>query len=455
MSLNPIYSVTDFNAALDAISSRTPSTPQQRESILKELESLQERLDFLLCNGKEIQITDLVGCQMRLARVCSAFKRGIQPLGSSTALTLSNPQQDAAPVQAIPSIFILPAECMLLIFSRAIENLSEPIVLGTLSLVCKGWQTLTSDNVLWKPVFNRYIRNTTYDINHSPVTSFKHKIILLKETRLTDFEKIILECIKEESTSTDSIQTLAELTRLGPKRFLNEYDLTELINFLINNKHIESAAKLLLFKPPIDSKKVFRKIIAIQNYSARLPIFNNYEFIEQLMIKLGYKSRVISSIIASDTFISATAMLTSFIQLKVNGLKISDYIASGYRFNGGARVLFPITEACHLLFYSTGTFESPTDLNDSDPVSFSDEKLEKYIRKRPFSEEDLKEFILDLLTKVGFNLDEIYPETDYFNFKEGTLLSQFRQLVDTVHFPKPNAFSKALAEYDQMQAEKL
>ncbi len=157
MSLNPICSVTDFNTALDALSSRSSSTPQQREAISKDLEFLQERLDFLLYKGTEIQITDLVACQMRLDQVSSAFKRGIQPsaslpeqsTASSTALTLTNPQHPAS------SIFILPAECMPLIFSKAIGNQPAPIALGTLSLVCKGWQALASLDVLWEPALLR------------------------------------------------------------------------------------------------------------------------------------------------------------------------------------------------------------------------------------------------------------------------------------------------------------
>ncbi len=207
MSLPPIASVAELNTTLDAISSRISLVPQQRESISKELESLQERLDLLLFNGTEIQITDLAACQMRLDQVSSAFKRGIQPRGSSTALALRNPPQVVAPAQLAPGIFILPAHFMNLIFSRAIKNEFASIALGTLSLVCKGWQTLASDDIWWKPIFNRYIGNTTYDINHSSATSFKHKIILLQETRLKDFEKTILKCIKNRTIKKDHIES--------------------------------------------------------------------------------------------------------------------------------------------------------------------------------------------------------------------------------------------------------
>ncbi len=171
------------------------------------------------------------------------------------------------------------------------------------------------------------------------------------------------------------------------------------------------------------------------------------------MIKFGYKRGAVEPVITSDTLRSASDMLTSFSQLKVNGLKISDYIASGFRFHPSDRVLFHITEACYQLFYSKGTFASPDHSSNTALVSLSDKKLQKLIRKSPFSEDDLKELIFDLLTKVGFNLDKIYPETGYL--KKGTLLSQFRQFVDTFPLPQPNALSKALAEYGQMQAEKL
>ncbi len=565
MSLNPICSVTDFNAALDAISSRIFSVPQQRETISKELKFLQEHLDFLVHHGTEIQITDLAACQMRLAQVKSAFKRGIQPLGSSTALALNNSPQVAAPVQAAPSIFILPAECMVFIFSRAIENQFASITLGTLSLVCKGWLTLTSDDVLWKPVFDRYIGNTAYGIDYSSSQTLRDKIILTNKT-LDDFRKTILECIEIDEESKLSTQTSfnkfakeltklitendlsnlgyqeiqaeiitslstgkrsdllscikpkdfesianvligsiqsssneeeseeyqhkqiksseklqfknkieIEFNKLGSKRFLNEYNLTDLINYLINNKDFESVAKLLIFKPKIDADKILANLMCTRINDS--PHTANREFIAQLMVKLGYKetSFVMRSMIISE-------MLIPFSQLKVNGLKISDYVANGNFFLSSlsdSLVLLDITKKCYPLFYSKGTFESlthskketePLSLdwvgllslewvglsNNSGSVSFSDEKLQKHIRKGPFSEEDLKELILDLLTKVGLDLDKIYPEinigTD--SLKEGTLLSQFRQLVDTLPFPKPNALSKALAEYDQMQAEK-
>ncbi len=502
MSLNPICSTADFNVALDAIFSRTSSTPEQREAISKKLEFLQERLDFLLYKGTEIQITDLAACQMRLDGARRAFERGILPLGSSTALALSNPPQVAAPVQAAPSI-TLPAECMVLVFSRAIKNTSEPIVLGTLSLVCKGWQELASNDFLWEPIFNRYIENTTYDIYYSSAQKFRDKVVLLNKTTLTDFEKTILECVKEKSsTSIDSIKILiksikhiksehlksihkdlpdlikisseeelecaynqiglnkeqtlknnveTELAILGSRRFLNEHDLTSLIIFLIDSKNLESIAKLLLFKPKIDAGKILTRLTVEKTNPSSLHVANDYIFIAQLMVKLGYKetSYVTRSLITSN-------ILTSFSQLKVNGLKLSDYVANGNFFLPVASIdliFLDIMKKCYQLFYSTGTFASPTHPNDSDPVSFSDEKLQKHIRKGPFSEDDLKELILDLLTKVGFNLDEIYPERD--SLKEGTLLSQFRQLVDTLPLPKPNALSKALAKYDQMQAEKL
>ncbi len=477
MSLPPIASCAELNTALSAISHRISSEPQQREAISKDLEFLSKCFNFLLYNGTEIQITHLAACRIKFDQVWSAFKRGTQPApASSTALN---------PLQPDSSIFILPAECMRLIFCKAMGNQSEPIILGTLSLVCKGWQTLALNDPLWESIFKRCLQNLTYDINHSSATSFREKIRLLNETKLADFKKTILECIKaeEESNSTELTQTSfnnnecefeceptltkhdknkieSELNRLGSKHFLNEYDLTDLVNFLINTKHLESAAKLILFKPKCDMEKILSNL-SMETISLffeetnHSPDTNNYDFIEQLIIKLGYKNN--HNILGFD-------FLTSFIQIKVNGFKISDYglnihhhIPDGSSLSmprkSSRQVLFSITEKCYQLFYSKGTFESPISPSDSAPVSFSDEKLQKYIRKGPLSEDDLKDFILDLLTNTRVNLDEIYPEMA--SLKESTLLSQFRQFIDTLPFPQPNALSKALAEYDQMQANSL
>ncbi len=458
MSLNPIYSVTDFNKALDTIFSRTSSTPNQREAISKELEFLQEHLDFLVYHGTEIQVTDLNACQMRLVQVRSAFERGILSLTPSTALTLTNrPEPDLSPLP-------FPDESMLFIFSRAVGNPSTSKLLGILSLVCKEWRRVASDNIFWKPVFQRCLEKLTYDISDSSAATLKEKIKLLNNTNLKDFKKIIKELDDKNNTLEKKV------TRLGFKSFLNEYDLTDLIERLISKEELEPVAKLLLFKPKINASIICTKLRHctklpqnIDLNTPNAPLANkssSYNFLLQLMIKLKYDVSDAYFIKGDFYFrndVPAEPLLKEFIFSPMHNpiLKVTDFMANRWlftppKFEISNRMLLSIAETHSTPFYHTGQFQA-LQIPLPPEVPFSDEKLQKYIRKSPFSEEDLKELILDLLTKVGFDLDEIYPQNGLLN--EGSLLSQFRQQVDVL--PKPNAFSQALAEYDQMQAEKL
>ncbi len=445
MSSIPITSAATFNTALNVVSSRISSAPDQKEAISKELEFLQEHLDFLVYHGTEIQVTDLNACQMRLVQVRSAFEAGISPLTPSTALTLKNrPEPDLSPL-------LFPDESMLFIFSKAIGNPSTSKLLGILSLVCKEWRRVASDDVLWKPIFQRCLENLTYDINDSSAANFKDKVKLLNSTNLKDFKKII----KELYDKNNIIEK--ELTRLGFKRFLKEHDLTDLIKELISKKELESIAKLLLFKPKIDANAICQGLR--KKRTAELgEMFDVYIFIQELMLKLKYN--IGNSYFNTTRNIAPDELLLRIFIYSpvcgpVNGLKITDYMANGWLFNPpkfkiSSQLLFFIVKNCVRECYSTGKFQGPTRCYE---VPFSDEKLQRYIRKSPPSEEDFNEWILDLLTKVGFDLDQPYPIQNLA--KERTILSQLREIANEPSFPQPNALSKALAEYDQMQANKL
>ncbi len=287
-------------------------------------------------------------------------------------------------------------------------------------------------------------------MNDSSATTFRDKVTLLNNTALKDFEKTI------KNLKTENILIETELDRLGAKRFLKEHDLTDLIKKLISKKELESISKLFLFKPKFNASAI-AKNLSDETHKASPDMWATYNFTQQLMLKLNYD--------VGDYYVkmlNSNQLLTSFIFTPivglVNGLKITDYMANGCLFTPpksrvSSQMLLSIPVTCHQLFYSTGKFQSPTYLSsNNNQVFFSDEKLQRYIRTSPPSEDDLKEFILDLLTKVGFDLDTIYPEKDFL--KEGTILSQLRQVAEMLPLPKPNAFSKALDEYDQMQAKK-
>ncbi len=77
MSLQPIASPADLSRALTGTASKLASFPEKDQEIQQELTFLQERLDFLLFQGKDIHLTELIDCQIELDKVNSAFKRTI------------------------------------------------------------------------------------------------------------------------------------------------------------------------------------------------------------------------------------------------------------------------------------------------------------------------------------------------------------------------------------------
>jgi hypothetical protein len=123
-----------------------------------------------------------------------------------------------------------------------------------------------------------------------------------------------------------------------------------------------------------------------------------------------------------------------------NKITITDLLASGCIFNAvelEENVPFLHVAAIQLVlsFYDIiGKFQPKTWTPEQTP-SFTDKKLQKYIRKEPISEKDVKNVIFDLLTKANLNLDMIAPAIPEF-VDEGPALSQLRQI------------SQALAEYD-------
>ncbi len=368
-------------------------------------------------------------------------------------VTKVNTDNLQASAQEPASFSTLPSDCLFPIFSHAI---GYGVPLETLSLVCRRWQHLGLDKNLLEPFFQQFVDNLTYDIDHSSVENYKEKIILIKKTQLEDFVKTIKECI-ETAPELEN-----ELTILGAKRFLIEYDITDLIKKLISKNKPESVSILFLFRPKFDvnaiTEELFEKIKEISKQSHEL--HNEFNFCIQLMLKLKYHACDIYKKYIKDD-IDMVSLMTKPIISNVNGLKITDYMENGHFFTpptikSSVRALIYITSEIWFKFYVNNKFKIPFNLNFSDPltqISFGDKKLQGHIRKTDLSEDDLKEFILDLLTKVGFNFDEINPATGLI--KKDTLLSQFRQSLGIFPLPQPNAITKALEEYDRLQAKKV
>ncbi len=351
---------------------------------------------------------------------------------------------------------ILPADCKLRIFSQAAEGAAAE--LGKTALVCKEWRLLQmekeNNTLLWEPVFNRCVADLTYDIDHASATTYEQKAKLINKTRLDDFIKAFKKCIilnKELDKKTRDF----DLSESNHRYYLKEYDMTLLIQNLVGTRRIDClsvAAQLILFRAKFNANAVAKSLYAeILNY-----IKTNHLFCLFLMIKLKHD---LSQFFQEATEKNANTLLLKLFTYPLktnsfNGIKMSDYLASGYslnveklglKFEPFPCILMSYFEDC----YSTGQFQIPFYYYfENDAFVNDNEKLTKYIRKTPVSENDLKEFILDVLIHEEKN-PMFYPAKGAS--PEGTALDRFRHMVFSSPIPRPNAFSEALAALDQLR----
>jgi hypothetical protein len=339
----------------------------------------------------------------------------------------------------------VPPEYQLVIFSHATEYC--PAELAKISLVCRAWQKVLEDDSLWKPAFIRCVQICTYDIDLSSAPTYQKQVKLVIETTLHDFKETLIACAVALGKPRGKIE---EPTSSETKYFLEKIDHTDLCEKLIAKGKLELLAKLILFKPKFDPNKLAEILILFifsQDQQLRAQVY----FVFGLIVKLGYHTLPFLNKLLV-LFPRLLADITTGLMFGCcKGIKISSLIKSGFtpHLVELQQPHFSVLQQFlpHFAgFYSTkGRFEAPPLLGAT--PSFSDEKLQKHIRKGPFSEEELKEFIFDLLTRSHINLYVSCPELG--PFRAGTALSQLRQLA--TRLPADNAISGALAAYDKGQ----
>ncbi len=325
----------------------------------------------------------------------------------------------------------------------ATEN--HPARLGTLACVCKAWNALMSDDYLWKPIFDQCMANLTYDMDLSSAKTLRDKVILIDQTKLHDFFKTLLECngvLKEDKwiKPTDFIKA---------KYYLNEYDFTDLIIQLILRDLVDTVAKLILFKPKFNATRVAHHLFS----TSFIKSSEMYVFCIHLMVKLRYN---LNSFFKGNVKWVDRLISFQFKNCNINGIKISDYITVGLDCNQAGKEsllckMLPELEFFYLLGpwanLIVASFQSP---QPNLTGQLSDEKFARHVRKDPFSENDLKEFILDMLIQEKAN-PVIYPAKG--TFPGGNAISQFRHVVNEMvnnhTIPASNAFSQALAAFDE------
>lgn len=333
----------------------------------------------------------------------------------------------------------------------------DPTELPKIALVCKKWKTVQQVNSLWRPVLNRWIKVYKYDIDLSTEKTYKEQLISYKENRLNDFKALLIEiAIKLEKSES----SLPKLTLLEAKYFLDKIYHTDLFIQLIRKEEFTNLFKIILCKPRFNLLELFSYMKSYHCYYHSKCRESN--MLISLLIKLNYNIHNIHN----DFFvmhkpqgynhangIAMFALSTSLLG-QFKGIKVADFIASGIIFNYPEKTDPRVSVLKEFLpyfkdFYETGTFQSSLDCRN---ICFdSDEKLKKYLRMAPCSEEELKDFIFDLLTIADLNLNRFCSPWGNFtwgNFEAGTALSQLRQLAQVL--PVGNAAARALKEFDQI-----
>ena len=203
------------------------------------------------------------------------------------------------------------------------------------------------------------------------------------------------------------------------------------------------------------------------------------------MIKLKYNLLEFFNHLEDDETFILECALNGFKKMTITDLLESGYTANLVERKKNISVLSASAKWMIKIFYNSGKFQTSPFLKNRSGASFTDEKLQGYIRNDPISENDIKNILFDLLTKAHLNLDMICPamagmelwngpaelrqlvmdmgsldNSTQSQFRQSTILdiqldegpalSQLRQLATSPFLPQSNAFSQALAEYDQL-----
>ena len=329
------------------------------------------------------------------------------------------------------------------------------VKLSEIALVCQEWQRLSQDNALWKPVFDNCIftwYNNNIDFSSANTCSEKVKLFIesLKEQRSIYTENgIFLENYVE---NPEEYEDILNYRYFACSRQPSLY----IFNNLLSNNKMEQIAKLISFKPDIPGSHIVSKLYrsGLRNPSHALCI--------DLMIKQGYDLSQFFTVYTNhfkekgktplDKFLIQPLLRILTIQDRIT---ISDYLWSGCEFNIAEKengsFLMKATKIITRYFYdkSTGKFQLGPDMIKfiKQQSAFTDQNLQRYLRKDPISEDDITNVFFELLLNADLDLDMICPEIPG-KADKGTAISQLRQFAGSSRLSQPNAFTVALAKYD-------
>jgi hypothetical protein len=327
--------------------------------------------------------------------------------------------------------------------------------LSRMATVCQDWWRLQQDDCVWKAVFDRCLESLRYDIDFSPGESCLGKVKLFIET-MEGHRDFFMKCAAPHKFSLyvgnqpfKSEKLLSCVARLN-----HSCRIQELFKMMIAGKDFKNLASLLLFNHKIEYPSLIASKLTTSPSSRHL---KSTQLCLDIMIKLHYdlSSFFRTYTTPSEKYVYSVSQFVQTLFSDVNELSITDYLASGCDFHAveveGQVSLFSLTARYLVrLFYRTGTFQihPAKAVEVANRPYFTDELLQKHIRKAPISEEEVKNLVLDLLTKTHLDLNMVGPRMR-IGVESGPALSQLRQLASSPHLAQPNAFSEALKEYDQ------
>jgi hypothetical protein len=307
-------------------------------------------------------------------------------------------------------------------------------------LVCTTWQNLIgsqdADLQLWKPCFDMHEKQVTYPIDLSQYQLYQEKLKVSIATRKEDFRQLL--------------NSINERFNVAPP--LNEKsDLTVLLEVLIRKKQFETLALCLLFKPTFDTNKIAHMLV--RTFDGQITANNT--FCEELLIKLHYN---VPELFRCQT---CQALIKKCLFMACSGITIGDYLKCGIDFSTldwntpipdipefNHSFLFESFETLAYSLYPAilqgmnATFVSPNRIPSS---AFTDKKLDGYKRTDPVSEEEVKQFLRDLVFNCNLNLE---MQMQFLNGPTQSALDYCRNLANSQYLPPDNVFKVVLDEYD-------
>jgi hypothetical protein len=384
---------------------------------------------------------------------------------------------------SVPLIFfdLLP-EHQVVIFSEAAGLRGCDISRGLrevskIALVCTKWRDLQQTKDLWTSVFKQFSEHLKYHVDLSLCMGDVDKIKVYVKS-LKEFKTLFGECQRKAVMGPNSfhknmpvMEFSAYLT--GASRTSPMY-ITQLIKKLISEGHLETFAKLLLFRPIFDANK-----IAAELFKSVILSSSDHSFCFQMMIKSHYDLSEFFKEIASDgggmelvrQNVYGNEIIRQLFLGQIDGLDVSDYLKSGCDLSAFERNTDDLETNCSLFMHALiipvpgyyagkfvdGAIEKYLNTNrlTFSRLSFTDEKLMAIKKKHPLSEKELKQLMHDLVFTCGLNLnirlesDPVFRQRWLPTLPEvAPVLSFFKAYAHARFMPANNVLKDVWNEYE-------